>query len=135
MRYPLLFGLTLTGACAGTLYSRFAGPVAAPADTVYTCVQAQLKDLGYQRIQYNDATHWFVAQKTEQSQISSGLYRKTVHVLDTQVKAGADGSSQLEITARTFDEYANAKGVDREERKAAERVQLDARTLGEACIK
>lgn len=135
MRLPLLLGLTLTGACAGTLYSRFAGPVTAPADEAYGCVQEQLKTMGYQRTQFNAGTRWYVAQKSEQLQSSSGLYRKTVHVLDTQVKSDDAGHSTLEITAHTYDEYANAKGVDREERKAAERVMLDARALGQACAK
>lgn len=134
MRRPLILGLLLTSGCAGTLYSRFAGPVTNPPDEVYKCVQGELKTLGYSRTQYNDATHWYVAQRTEQNQVSSGLYRKTVHVLDTQVKA-AESGSQLEITAHTYDEYANAKGTDRDERKAADQVLLDARALGQACSK
>lgn len=135
MRRPLILGLLLSLGCAGTMYSRFAGPVTSPPDEVYGCVQAQLKTMGYQRTQYNDGTRWYVAQKNEQVQSSSGLYRKTVHVLDTQVKSDGAGQSSLEIVAHTFDEYANAKGTDRDERKAADRVLVDAKTLGQACAK
>lgn len=134
MHRSLLLGLLLTSGCAGTLYSRFAGPVTTPPDVVFNCVQTELKSLGYVRTQYNDATRWYVAQRTEQNQVSSGLYRRTVHVLDTQVKPEGTGS-QLEITAHTYDEFANAKGNDRDERKAADRVLLDAKALGQACSK
>jgi hypothetical protein len=135
MRFPLLLGLTLTTACSSALYSRFAGPANSPADEVYACVQAQLKTLGYQRTQYDESARWYAAQKIVTNQDASGLYRHTIEVLDTKVKSDATGPATLEITARTYDEFANARGQDRQERKASDRVQLDARTLGQACIK
>lgn len=134
MRRLFLLGLLLCPGCAGTLYSRFAGPVTTSPDETYACVQKQLKDMGYSRTQYNDNTRWYVAQKIEQNPNSSGLYRKTLQVLDTQVKTGAEGT-QLQITAHTYNEYANAKGNDRDEQKASDRVLIDAKTLGQACGK
>jgi hypothetical protein len=135
MRLSILLGLTLTTACSGALYSRFAGPASRPADQVYACVQAQLKELGYSRTQYDDSARWYAAQKIVTNQNASGLYRHTIEVLDTKVKSEGSGPATLEITARTLDEFANARGQDRQERKASDRVQLDARTLGQACIK
>jgi hypothetical protein len=134
MRRLFLLGLLLSTGCAGTLYTRFAGPVTASPDETYSCVQKQLRDMGYSRSQYNDNTRWYLAQKTEQNQNSSGLYRKTLQVLDTQVKSEATGT-QLEITAHTYNEYANAKGNDRDEEKASGQVLADAKTLGQACGK
>ncbi len=134
MRVYAPLALLLAAGCAGTLYSSFAGPATSPPDAVFACVQAQTKELGYARTQYNEKTRWYVAQRTEQNQVSSGLYRKTLHVLDTQVKEGASGTELL-ITAHTYDEYTNAKGTEREERKAAESTVRDARLLGQACVK
>lgn len=134
MRRLFLFGLLVSTGCAGTLYTRFAGPVTSPPDETYACVQKQLKEMGYARMQYNDNTRWYLAQKNEQNQNSSGLYRKTLQVLDTQVKTEASGT-QLEITARTYNEYSSAKGVDKDEEKASNEVLTDARKLGQACGK
>jgi len=133
MRPSLLPGLLLATACAGALYAKYAGPAASPPDQVYTCVRTQLKTMGYERTQYDEHTGWYVAEKAERNLVSSGLYRKTVHVLDVRVKPAGENQATLEITAHTYDEFANVKGADRQERKAADRVTLDAQTLGQAC--
>lgn len=119
--------------CASTLYGHFAGPAAGTADEAYACVQSQLKTLGYSRTQYKEETRWFVAQKNSVENNSSGLYRQTQNVLDTKVNIDKNGAPSLDIKARTFDTYATAKGDDRQERKASDRVQLDAKALGQAC--
>jgi hypothetical protein len=130
---PLLLGLA--AGCAGTLYSHYAGPTSSSADEAYACVQAQLKTLGYSRKQYDESKRWFVAQKITKEPSSSGLYRQTIEVLDTRVVATDQGAATLDITARTYDQYATARGEDQQERKASDRVQIDARTLGQACAK
>ena len=128
--------LLLSTACANTvLYSRFAGPVTGSPEEVYACVVAQLKTMGYRRTQYDETARWYMAEKIVKNQVSSGLYRHTLEVLDSRVKSAESGGATLEITARTFDEFASARGEDRQERKASDRVQLDARTLGQACAK
>jgi hypothetical protein len=127
--------LLLATACASALFSRYAGPVTGPPEDVYACVVAQLKTMGYQRTQYDETARWYMAQKIVKDQVSSGLYRHTIEVLDSRIKSAESGGTSLEITARTFDEFANARGEDRQERKASDRVQLDARTLGQACAK
>jgi hypothetical protein len=135
MRFPAFFAFLLLTGCASTLYSHYAGPVQGTADEAYACVQAQLKELGYARNQYNPGNHWFLAQKISQEQSSSGLYRHTLNVLDTKVTVSKSGVVSLDIKARTYDQYASVKSDDAQERKASDRVQLDAQTLGQVCAK
>lgn len=135
MRFPALFALLLMAGCAGTLYSHYAGPVEGNADEAYACVLEQLKQLGYSRTQFDQGAHWFVAQKVTKEPSSSGLYQQTVNVLDTKVNVSKAGDILLDIKARTYDQYATARGNDQQERKAGDRVQADARTLGQACGK
>jgi hypothetical protein len=135
MRVPASITFLMLTGCAGTLYSHYAGPAQGTADEAYACVQAQLKELGYVRSQYNTSTRWILAQKSRQEPSSSGLYRQTLEVLDTKVDVSKDGVVSLEIKARTYDQYATVKSDDAQERKASDRVQIDARTLGQACTK
>jgi hypothetical protein len=133
MRPLAPLALLLVAGCASTLYGHFAGPAAGSADEAYTCVKEQLQTLGYTRTQYKDETRWFVAQKVTSEQNASGLYRNTHNVLDTQVNVGKDGFPVLDIKARTYEQYANARGESQEEQKASQRVLLDAQALGRAC--
>ena len=135
MRLSHLLVLSLATACSATLYSRYAGPAAGTPDEVYSCVQGQLKTLGYVRAQYDSAAKWYLAKKIVKDQVSSGLYRHTIEMLETKVKVSNEGEPTLDITARTFEEFATARGEDQQERKASDRVQIDARTLGKACAK
>lgn len=133
MRVPASLTLLVLAGCAGTLYSHYAGPAEGNVDEAYACVQEQLKQLGYARVQFNQGTHWFVAQKVTQEQSSSGLYQQTVSVLDTKVNLAKSGEVILDIKARSYDQYATARGNDKQEEKAGDRVQADARVLGRAC--
>ncbi len=130
----LLALATLLAACAGTQYSTFKGASTTAPDDVYTCVQEQMKTLGYRRTQYDGLERWFVGQKeTVDPTIASGMYRKTLHILDAKVRPDATGTTALEIIARTYDEYSNQRGLDRQERKASELVRRDAQTLMQSC--
>lgn len=132
MRMLVTVGLLLTSACASSLYNHYAGPAAkAPAD-VYECVKEQMKSLGYARKQYDDTARLYIGEKVTRESVSSGLYKETIHQLETRVKESG-GAAELDIIARTYDIFATARGDDRQERKASERVQLDARNLGQAC--
>jgi hypothetical protein len=133
MRLPASFAFLLLTGCAGTLYSHYAGPVHTTADEAYECVQAQLKELGYKRQQYKAEDRWILGQKVSKQAAASGLYLNTLDVLDTRVNLSKDGVASLEIKARTYDQYASVKSDDAQERKASERVQNDARTMGQAC--
>lgn len=124
----------LLAACTATLYSTVQGASTAVPDDAYTCVQNQMKTLGYRRTQYDALERWYVGQKEEvDPTVASGLYRKTVHVLDTKVRPDASGSTAIEITAKTFEEYSNQRGVDLQEKKASALVKRDAQTLVQAC--
>jgi hypothetical protein len=133
MRLLLTVGLLLVAGCAGSLYTHFAGPTAKPPAEVYDCVKEQLKTLGYARKQFDEQQRWYLAEKATKEAVSSGLYEKTLHVLETRVKQSNGTTATLDIIARTYDVFATARGEDRQERKASERVLLDARTLGQAC--
>jgi hypothetical protein len=135
MRPPAILVLLLATGCASTLYSHYAGPVTTPPAEVYACVQEQMKTLGYNRKQYNEQERWFLGTKVSKEPNSSGLYRETVNTLDTRVKVNKSGAASLDIVARTYDIITTARGDDQQERKASERVQNDARTLGLACSK
>lgn len=125
--------LVSASACSGTLYQRYAGPVPGTPDETFACVQAQLTRLEYRRLQFDVTQRWFLAGKDRQDQNASGLYRKTVETLDTKVMPAAAGGSTLEITAHTYQEYANARGVDQQEQPASDAVKRDAQVLARAC--
>ncbi len=130
---PLL-ACTLLASCGGTLVSTTRGSSSAAPDDVYACVQNQFKTLGYTRIQYDALERWYVAHKPDSdARVPSGLYRKTMNVIDTRVRPDASGATVLEITAKSYEEYANARGVDRQERQVTERAKMDAQELQRAC--
>ncbi|MBK7349495.1 MAG: hypothetical protein IPI92_06480 [Gemmatimonadetes bacterium] len=135
MRTPLLFALLSLPACAGgMLYSTTRASSSTAPDVVFQCVQDSLKRMGYRRMQYDANDRWYLAEKEEVGvQVSSGLYRKTWMVLDSRVRPAADGSTSLEIIARTFEEYASARGPQKVEEKASSKVKLDAQALQQAC--
>lgn len=130
----LLAMLALSSCAGGVLYSATrAGSTASP-DAVYQCVQDTLKQMGYRRKQYDVNDRWYLAEKEEIGvQVSSGLYRKTWMVLDSRVQPDADGSTSIEIVARTFEEYASARGPEKVEQKASAKVRVDAQALQRAC--
>lgn len=130
---PLL-ACTLLAGCAGSLVSTTRGSSSAAPDDVYACVQNQFKTLGYTRIQYDALERWYVAHKPdEDARVPSGLYRKTMNVIDTRVRPDASGATVLEITAKSYEEYVNARGVDQQERQVTQRARLDAQALQRAC--
>jgi hypothetical protein len=133
MRFLTIGFLVLTAACAGTLYQRYAGTVPSAPDDTYACIQAQLTKLEYRRTQFDATRRWYLAQKDRQDQNSSGLYRKTADALDVRVQPAASGGSTLEIAAHTYQEYANARGVDQQEQPASDLVKRDAQLLARAC--
>ncbi|HXI20302.1 MAG TPA: hypothetical protein VNH46_04415, partial [Gemmatimonadales bacterium] len=113
MRPFTALGLLLATGCAGTFYSRTASPAPGGPDEVYACVQKELKDMGYQRTQYKEDTRWYVARRVDaETQVSSGLYRRTLNVLDTQVDRDDSGKAVLAITAHTYQEFATPRGFD-----------------------
>lgn len=132
-RFAALLLLVLP-ACAGRLYSATKTSTSGAPDDVYQCVQNQFKTMGYRRIQFDAMDRWFLAEKEEAGvQVSSGLYRKTWMTLDTRVRPNADGTTVLEITAHSYQEYASARGPDRTEQPVSSRAKLDAKALHEAC--
>lgn len=132
----LLVACTLLAGCGGTLVSTTRTSSSAVPDDLFACVQNQLKTMGYNRLQYDALERWYVAQKPDpDTRVPSGLYRGTKNVLDTKVRPDASGSTVLEITAKSFDEYTNARGTDSQERQVTERAKLDAQILQQACAK
>lgn len=134
MRHLVLSSMLLLVGCApATLYVRYAGPAQGSADEAFACVQGQMKELGYHRAQFNSSTRWVVGEKIMRYQNASGLYIHTVETLDTKVDVSPQGVVNLDVKARTLDKFATVKSDDLQERKADDRVQLDARALGRAC--
>lgn len=134
MRSPHVALLLLAAGCTGgALYQSYAGPIPSAPTAAYSCVGEALTKQEYRRTQFNPTDGWYLAEKARQSQNASGLYRKTVDVLDVKVKPSADGGSALTIDAHTYEEYANARGVDRQEQKASDVVKRDAQLLARAC--
>lgn len=133
MRVLSVVLLAAVTGCSGALYQSYAGPVPSSPKETYTCVAEQLTKQEYRRTQFNPEEGWYLAEKGRQGQNASGLYRKTLDVLDVKVKTAAAGGSDLEITAHTYEEYANARGVDRQEQTASDIVKRDAQLLARAC--
>lgn len=121
-------------ACSGTFYSVSTGRTDTAPDDVYGCVETQLKQLGYQRTQYDVTERWYVGKRIDPSaRVSSGTFRKRYDLLDTKVVPGADGKSALTVKASTFDEYATTQGITTDERSASSKAREDAGTLVRAC--
>lgn len=133
MRSLYVIVLVAATGCAGSLYQSYAGTVPLAPAEVYSCVADQLTKQEYRRTQFNPQEGWYLAEKQRQTQNASGLYRKTADVLDVKVKPAASGGSDLTIAAHTYEEYANARGVDRQEQTASDIVKRDAQLLARAC--
>jgi hypothetical protein len=126
--------LAAVAACSSTLYQNYVSATAAPPEDAYTCVQGQLKTLGYQRSQYDAGKHWFVGQRVDPTaRVASPQFRKRIDILDVTVSADAGGQTRLAIKASTQDEYSNQRGLDRQDQQASLQVKTDARKLAEAC--
>lgn len=137
MRRPalLLSLLTLAG-CAGTLYSSSKATVTGTPDDTFTCVQEQLKQLGYQRRNYDTQERWYVGQKVDPAaRVADVRFRQRFERLDTRVRPDASGGTSIEIKAQTIDQYGDQQGLTETERTASTQVKLDARTVVEACGK
>jgi hypothetical protein len=131
----ILLAASLAG-CAGTLYSASKAPSAATPDDAYTCVQNQMKKLGYQRLRYDQSERWYVGQKVDdKASVSDVRFRKRLNRLDVRVRPDATGSTSLEVKAQTLDQYGDQQGVNETEQTASNQVKLDARELIEACSK
>lgn len=129
----LLLLLTMSG-CAGRLYSRSTGSSTATPDATYACVETKLKELGYQRKQYDASARWYVGQRDDpKARVADIRFRSRVDRLDVKVRPDASGNAALEIKAQTFDRYDNQRGLDEIEQSASNQVKLDARSLIEAC--
>lgn len=130
----LTAALLILAGCSGSLYTSLAGTTTATPTDAYSCVEGQLKTLEYKRTQYNAKEQWIIAERPNPEEAARGPnVRKTVDVLEVYVKPDPSGSTGLVVQARTFDEFANSRGVDRQERKSTNRVLADARKLGQAC--
>lgn len=133
MRSLSVLLLVAAAGCSGALYQSYAGTVTSNPKDAYTCVAEQLTKQEYRRTQFNPEEGWYLAEKSRQTQNASGLYRKTVDALDVKAKPAASGGTDLTITAHTYEEYANARGVDRQEQTASEESKRDAQILARAC--
>lgn len=123
-----------TVACSSTLYWVTGAQSTAIPDVAYACVQAQLKELGYERVRHDTMERWIVARKLDPSvRISSGTFRRAFDVLDARVRPDASGSTGIEIKAQTFHQYELQRGQTDEEQAASRRVKEDAATLAQAC--
>lgn len=137
MRRAFLFLiLTSLAGCASTLYSVSKATSATAPDDAYTCVQAQLKKLGYQRTHYDAGERWFVGQKVDdKAKVSDIRFRKRFNRLDVKVRPDATGNTTIEIKAQTLDQYGDQQGVNETEQPASNLVKLDAQAVMAACGK
>jgi hypothetical protein len=134
LTFPLA-ALALAG-CAGTFYSTLNGSATTAPDDAYVCLENQLKTMGYQRAHYDPSQHWYQGQKVDPTaRVSSIQFRRRIDRIDVRVKPETNGSSHVDITAHTFDEYSSQQGVIQTERSASTQVKLDAQTVMEACGK
>jgi hypothetical protein len=121
-------------ACGGTLYTLSRAQSTATPDVAFECVQAKVKDLGYERTRYDATERWYVARRIDPSvHISSGTFRRAFDVLDIRVHPDASGATALEIQAHTFHEYELQRGPTDEEQSASTQVRADAKTLARDC--
>ncbi|HXG45836.1 MAG TPA: hypothetical protein VNJ71_13885 [Gemmatimonadales bacterium] len=130
---PLLVVLLFAG-CARALYAAYVSTSPRAPDDVYGCVQEQLRKLRFSRTQYDTGDRWIVAQRIDSTgQVSSGLYRRTVDVIEARARPDASGNTTIELKVRTFDEFATTRGLTQEERPASAAAKREAQQLALAC--
>jgi hypothetical protein len=133
--HPMLGLLLLVGACGGGTYAATltASPSAGPADAI-ACAKAQLRPLGYQQTAFDELDNRLNARKVDNSvQRADPRYRRNVDRLEIQAAAGADGTSVLTVTGRTFAEFETHRGPTEEEQRASANVKQSAQAILDAC--
>ena len=126
--------LLLLAGCARTMYTVSSVQSTATPDVALECVQAKLKDLGYERVRYDATERWYVARRFDYSvRVSSATFRRAYDLMDIKVHPDASGSTSLEIKVQTFHQYELPRGQTDEERSASVHVKADAETLAQAC--
>ncbi len=135
MRLPYrLLVLLLAAGCARTLYAAYASTSPRAPDDVYRCLQDELRKLGFGRSQYDAGSRWIRAQRVDStSQVSSGLYRRTVDLIEARARPDANGNTSIELKVQSFDEFATTRGFTQEERPASGAARRDAQRVGLAC--
>jgi hypothetical protein len=133
--YAILGTLLLVGACGGRTYpsSLTASPASSPADAI-DCVRAQFRKLGYQQTSYDETDFRVTARKNDNSvNRADPQFRRNVDRLEVQAAPGADGTTSLTVTGRTFAEFETHRGPTEEEQPASADVKKSSQAILDAC--
>lgn len=99
------------------------------------CAREQGKELGFESVQYDEADHLLVLERTDEDvRRSDPTFQRAVDQLTLEPGEGdASRDRPLEVTARTYFEYFTRRGRTRRQREASEGVRAAAGTLIERC--
>ena len=131
----LLAGSVLACGHATNLYSTQQVSTALQPDSVFACARAQLKSLNYSQTALDIGDHRVAAKvKDPNLTVSDVQFRGGYNAIEVKVDAGgANGQTDLKITARTYFEYFTQRGTTLEEKDASEDVKRDSHTIADAC--
>jgi hypothetical protein len=133
-RLPLVAALALLAGCAGSLYTNSVHNSAQTPDQVFECMRNQLKSVGFTQTANDVDAHRLAARHINPDvRIASANFRRTIDVLEIDSRPASSGGSAVEIRARTFYEFATARGITQEETNASAAAKQAAQTLMQQC--
>lgn len=130
---PMLACLALLAGCGARYGTSVAGGTVGEPPDVFTCVQDEVKEMGYTAFSLDTRELRLVARKEREGvQRSEPGFLKAIDQLEADVRTEGDGAT-LQVTGRTFHEFFTRRGSTLVERQSSEEVGADASALLGAC--
>lgn len=133
--YPILGALVLLGACGRGSFpiALTASPSSSPPDAI-ACARAKLDTLGYAPTSFDQTDLRLTARKTDDSiHRADPQYRRNIDRVEAQATPGANGTTTLSITGRTFAEFETHRGPTEQEEPASADVRHSVQAVVDAC--
>ena len=105
----------------------------APPDA-FQCVMKAFESEGFKRTSYDkDELRTTARRQNDKIEVSNTQFRKAWDLLDVVVASGANGETELKVTASTVGEYFGPRGPVYEPRETSTDAQEAARTIASRC--
>jgi hypothetical protein len=107
--------------------------IMAPPDA-FQCVMKAFEGEDFKRTSYDkDELRTTARRQNDKIQVSNTQFRKAWDVLEVAVASGANGETELKVTASTVGEYFGQRGPVYEPRETSADAQEAARTIASRC--
>ncbi len=133
-RCATLLTLVLSAACGPTLVSSLdTRSTLAPPDA-FDCVMKAFEAEGFRRMSFDkDELRTTARRVNPKYSVSNVQFQKAFDQLDVDIESGANGETEMKVSASTVAEYFSQAGQIFEPRQTSAEAKEAARTLAARC--